>query len=196
MLNRELLDRLKATQFLVNSARGAVFDCRELKSALQERRIEGAVLEVWEGEPFLDFGLLGLLDIGTPHIAGAAWDGKIRAAEMARDALCGFFGIRSKWETDSLYPASRQISPERGAEGQAAVISVLLQAFDILEFDSALRSFGSAPRERAAAGFDHLHSKSPPRPEFRHFTVNLRNGDADLSETFSALGFKVSGAKP
>jgi erythronate-4-phosphate dehydrogenase len=113
MLDRKTLDRLLPTQFLLNSARGAVFDNRELKSALQDGRIEGAVLDVWEGEPRIDYALLDSVDIGTPHIAGGGLDGKIRAVEMAREGLCRFFAIQSPWNTDSLCAPPRLIRPER-----------------------------------------------------------------------------------
>jgi erythronate-4-phosphate dehydrogenase len=196
MLDRKVLDRLTPKQFLLNSARGAVFDSRELKSALQEGRVEGAVLDVWEGEPCVDYALLESLDIGTPHIAGSALGGKIRAAEMAREALCSFFGIRSRWDTAALYPSSRLLSPERGTKAQAAVLSVLLQAFDILGYDSAFRSLRSASSREAAEGFDRLRSKGPARVEFRHFTVELDEQNTDLRGIFSALGFGVTEAKP
>jgi erythronate-4-phosphate dehydrogenase len=196
MVDRDVLSRLTPKQFLLNSARGAVFDSRELKSALREGRIEGAVLDVWEGEPSVDFSLLELLDIGTPHIAGGALDGKIRAAAMAREALCGFFGIWARWDPGPLYPSSRTLRPGVGTDGQDAVLSVLLQAFDILGYDSALRSLRSASSEQAAADFDRLRSNGLARAEFRHFTVELSERDAELRRVLSALGFEVAEAKP
>lgn len=194
MLDRNVLDRLTSEQFLLNSARGSVFDSRELKSALQRGRIAGAVLDVWEGEPSVDYALLEHIEIGTPHIAGSALGGKIRAAEMARDALCRFFGIRSNWNADALYPPSRSLRPGRGTRGQDAILSVLLQAFDMPGYDSALRSLRSASPRQAAEGFDRLRGGGPPRLEFRHFTVDLNEPSADLQEIFSTLGFRLAEA--
>jgi erythronate-4-phosphate dehydrogenase len=190
MFDRDTRDRLSPRQFLINSARGAVFDNRELKSALQEGRIGGAVLDVWEREPRIDYSLLELVDIGTPHIAGISLDGKIRAIEVARDELCRFFGIHPPRNIDWGWPEPSPIHPERGTADQDAVLSVLLQVFDITKDDADLRALQCIPAEQAAAGFDRLRDNHPLRPEFRHFAVDLAEQYANLAKTFAALGFK------
>jgi erythronate-4-phosphate dehydrogenase len=192
MVDRKLLSRLSPKQFLFNTSRGAVFDNQDLKAALCEGRIEGAVLDVWEGEPRLDFPLLEMIDIGTPHIAGTALDGKIRATEMARTAICAFFKIDQAKSFESLYPASRPISPEPQAGVQDGVLSVLLQVSDLLKADAGLRALAATP-EQAAAGFEQLRTQHPLRPEFRHFIVDLDQRHIDLSETFAKLGFRLKG---
>jgi erythronate-4-phosphate dehydrogenase len=151
MLDRETLDRLSPTQLVMNASRGAVFDNGCLKAVLEKGGIAGAVLDVWEGEPRLDYALLELLDIGTPHIAGSALDGKIRATEMVRDALCRHMGMGDAWDSSSFYPSCRVVHPERESEGQDAVLSVLLQVFDIPKCDADLRTFGDLSEEQAVA---------------------------------------------
>jgi erythronate-4-phosphate dehydrogenase len=191
MLDRKLLDRLSPGQFVINSSRGAVFDGRELRSALKEKRISGAVLDVWEGEPVIDYSLLELVEIGTPHIAGVALDGKIRSTEMVRQRLGEFLGIPSVGLPDSLYPEGRSIRPESGTTGQEAVRSVLLQAFEVLRKDAQLRSVASLSAVDAAPGFDRLRNERPLRLEFRHFTVALGKTHIELTGTFQALGFGI-----
>jgi erythronate-4-phosphate dehydrogenase len=191
MLNRQLLDRMSPGQFVINSCRGAVFDGRELRSALKEKRIAGAVLDVWEGEPVIDNSLLELVDIGTPHIAGVALDGKIRSTEMVRQKLGEFLGIPSVGLPDSLYPEARSIRPESETIGQEAVRSVLVQAFEILRKDAQLRSVASLSAVEAAPGFDRLRNERPLRLEFRHFTVELDKTHIELAGTFQALGFGI-----
>ncbi len=191
MLDRKNLDRLSPGQFLINASRGAVFDNKELKLALEKKRISGAVLDVWEEEPRVDFSLLELIDIGTPHIAGSALDGKIRGTEMVREELSRFFGIQSSRLSDSIYPKAEPITPEMGTRGQEAMTSVLLQAFDILKRDDALRALGSVPTGQTEAGFDRLRNERPLRLEFPHFTVILDKTHIDLIGTFNALGFKT-----
>lgn len=190
MFDRHTLDRLSLRQFLINASRGAVFDNRVLKSALRETKLAGAILDVWEEEPRVDYALLGLLDIGTPHIAGTSLDGKIRATEMIRDALCHYFGIQSSWNTDSIYPEPRPIRLDKKTSGQEAVLTSLLKVFDIRKHDMDLRALGSMPAASAAAGFDRLRSECPLRPEFRHFMVDLSGSHSDLAQTFEALGFR------
>jgi erythronate-4-phosphate dehydrogenase len=195
MVGRKILDRLSEKQYLINTARGAVIDNQELKAALRKGRIEGAVLDVWEGEPQFDDSLLKLVDIGTPHIAGTTIDGKIRATEMTRNVLCGFLGLRPSRDLTSFYPKSRLLRPQPGMEAQESVLSVLLQAFDIMKADALFRALTGISSDQAAAGFERLRTQHPLRPEFRHFTVDLNELHIDLGETYAALGFQIKGAE-
>ena len=191
MVDRRFLDRLSPRQFLINSSRGTVFDSRELKAALRERRIEGAVLDVWEEEPRIDYSLLELVDIGTPHIAGNALDGKIRATEMTRKALCDFLERHPAQSMNPLYPEARVLHPASETGSQESVLAVLLQAFDIRKDDADLRALESAPPEKAAESFERLRTRHPLRPEFRHFIVDLNKTHIHLAATFAALGFEI-----
>ena len=158
---------------------------------MQESRIEGAVLDVWEQEPRIDYSLLDLVDIGTPHIAGSAQDGKIRATEMVYKELCRYFEIPSSWDADSLYPESRVIYPQKGTTGQETVLSVLLQAYNIMCDDADLRELRSIPSNSATVRFDQLRNEYRLRPEFRHFVVGLAEQSVQSVDIFEALGFKV-----
>lgn len=192
MVNQEFLDRLAPEQFLINTSRGPVFDGPELKSALLKGRIAGAVLDVWEEEPVIDYSLLELLDIGTPHIAGVALDGKIRGVEMVREELSRFSGIPSiGLSEESIYPETKSISPESGANGQEALRSVLTQGFGLLKKDADLRTLASLPGAQAQSGFDKLRNQLPLRLEFRHFRVDLDKNQTGLAGTLQAMGFGV-----
>ncbi len=190
MVDRNVLDCLSSRQFMVNTARGAVIDNRALRSALQEGKLEGAILDVWEEEPQIDCSLLELADIGTPHIAGLTLDAKIRATEMAREQLCRFWGVQSSWDTAAFYPPLRLIAPEQGTKGQNAVLSALLQVFDIPKDDADLRALDFTMPEQAAEGFDRLRNNHRLRAEFNHFAVDAAGRHRDLAEAFAILGFK------
>jgi erythronate-4-phosphate dehydrogenase len=191
LLGRKLLSRLNPGQLILNSSRGKVVDSHELKKVLEEGKIAGAVLDVWEEEPHVDYSLLDLLEIGTPHIAGTSLDAKIRATEMIREELSRFGGMSSSPLPDSVYPVPRILCPEDGTEGQEAVLSVLSQDFEILKKDEKLRSFKWLPAEKAALGFDQLRLKPPLRLEFQHFIVALSRRHGNLESTFQALGFSL-----
>ena len=65
--------KMKPTAILVNSARGGVVDDAALVDALRGQRIAGAGLDVFEGEPRLNPGFLGLRNVVmTPHIGSAS----------------------------------------------------------------------------------------------------------------------------
>ena len=65
--------KMKPTAILVNSARGGVVDDAALVEALRAGRIAGAGLDVFEGEPRVHEGYLGLRNVVlTPHIGSAS----------------------------------------------------------------------------------------------------------------------------
>jgi len=89
------LARMKSTAFLINVARGPVVDEQALISALNERRIAGAGLDVFSQEPLpKDSALLKMPQVlALPHIGSATWDTRrameLCAAENLIEALAG-----------------------------------------------------------------------------------------------------------
>lgn len=55
LVNSSFLSKMKKTAFLVNTSRGSVIDELALIQALKEKQIQGAALDVIQGEPFVDF---------------------------------------------------------------------------------------------------------------------------------------------
>ncbi len=192
MVDAKVLARLSRHQFIINSARGPVIRAADLKSSLSAGKIEGAVLDVWEDEPGIDLSLLDLVEIGTPHIAGYSIDGKIRATEMIFEALCRSFRRTAAWDTRNLYPPAATIRTVERLQGDDAIRSIIVRAYNILADDAALRALRFQPQERARAGFDRLRNEYRFRPEFRHFSVNLHKGQNDLAGILHALGFSVA----
>ena len=65
--------KMKPTAILVNSARGGVVDDAALVEALRAKRIAGAGLDVFEGEPRVNPGFMDLRNVVmTPHIGSAS----------------------------------------------------------------------------------------------------------------------------
>ncbi len=85
------LARMKPTATLVNIARGGIVDDAALAQALAQRRIAGAGLDVFEGEPQVHPGLLQVPNVVlTPHIASATVPTRLAMANLAADNLIGF----------------------------------------------------------------------------------------------------------
>jgi lactate dehydrogenase-like 2-hydroxyacid dehydrogenase len=84
LIDDAALDRMKPTALLVNTARGPIVDTGALVRALQEERIGGAALDVFEDEPAVDPRLLALERVVlTPHLGSAADRTRSRMCTLA-----------------------------------------------------------------------------------------------------------------
>ncbi len=85
IVSRELIASMKPSAVLVNTSRGPVVDESALIEALEEGRIAGAGLDVFEQEPVdPDNPLLTMGNVVvTPHSAGTTWNTWFRRAEFA-----------------------------------------------------------------------------------------------------------------
>ena len=82
MINKEALAKMKPSAIIINTSRGPVIDEKALIKALQEKKIKGAALDVFEKEPTpLDNPLLGLDNVVlSPHCASATWETRRKMA--------------------------------------------------------------------------------------------------------------------
>lgn len=79
------LAMMKTSAILINTARGPVVDEAALARALQARKIAGAGLDVFEEEPKVHAGLLGLDNVTMmPHVGSAA----LRYRELMTQMVC------------------------------------------------------------------------------------------------------------
>lgn len=92
LVNDEVLNALGPQGFLVNVSRGSVIDEAALVKALQEGRIAGAGLDVYEDEPNVPPALMALDNVVLlPHIASNTHETRQAMAERVLANLRGFF---------------------------------------------------------------------------------------------------------
>lgn len=86
LFNSAVIESMKRTAVLVNTARGGIVDEGALVAALRDGRLRGAAIDVYEHEPvdhsmgerFKDVPNLIL----TPHIAGVTEESNVRVSQM------------------------------------------------------------------------------------------------------------------
>jgi D-3-phosphoglycerate dehydrogenase len=76
IVNRDWFSKMKKTAYLINTARAAVIDQKDLVDALENKTISGAALDVFWKEPIpSNHPLLRMRNVTlTPHIAGLTVD--------------------------------------------------------------------------------------------------------------------------
>lgn len=87
LFDRKRISRMKGTAWLINAGRGAVVEEAALVNALREKRIAGAMLDVYEhyrleaGHPLLSLENAIL----TPHLAGMTVESRGRVSVLAAE---------------------------------------------------------------------------------------------------------------
>ena len=92
LIDEVQLAKMKSSAFLINSARGDVVDPEALIKALEDGTIAGAGLDVFEGEPNVQQGLLELENaVLLPHLGSASMETRVAMGMRVIDNLQAFF---------------------------------------------------------------------------------------------------------
>ncbi len=92
LVNRDFLDALGPNGYLINIGRGTIVDTAELISALHDKRIAGAAIDVVAGEPTVTPELLAAPNLViTPHIAGRSEESVVEAMNRVSHNLNAYF---------------------------------------------------------------------------------------------------------
>lgn len=120
MIGEEQFNNMKKTAFFVNVCRGSVHDEKALIKALQDKKIRGAGLDVFEKEPVDPKNPLLQMEnvITAPHLAGAstrsAWLSRQRAAQQVAAVL------RGEWPMGAQNPiVASKIKGRQRSKGRA-----------------------------------------------------------------------------
>lgn len=183
--------RMKPGSILINSSRGAVVEGEALHRALDSGHLRAAVLDVWEGEPNIDRTLLEKVFIGTPHIAGYSFDGKVNGTRQIYVAACDFAGAAPSWNPAPLLPAPECPEVTVNPDEPDALLKAVRAVYDIRRDDAATRRLLTVPEGECGRLFDQLRKEYPRRREFFNTRAGLTCADAALEKKLAGLGYKV-----
>ncbi|WP_331350870.1 4-phosphoerythronate dehydrogenase [Cellvibrio sp. UBA7671] len=198
LLGRKELLQLKPDAVLINCGRGPVIDNQALLDVLTERNDLRAVLDVWEPEPDISLELLNHVLLGSPHIAGYSYDGKLNGTEMIYYALCRHLDKSPQSSLTALVPplASNQLRIDDDIDKDNNIFNIvkelIKQVYDIAADDARLRSLASqafAGEVVFGQGFDGLRKHYPIRREFHNYQVHLENISDTNKKWLQVLGF-------
>ena len=181
LFDADVLSALGSQQLLINASRGPVVDNKALLARCGAADAPTVVLDVWEGEPAIDAGLLEAVAIGTPHIAGYSIEGKLRGSAMLVEALGAWFGVECG---QSRGAGDRVLSAPSG--DLSAVISA---NYAIAQDDADLRT--AMHQTDPAQAFDRLRREYSERRELLGAIVRVPSVTSEQRDLLAALGLSV-----
>jgi len=197
LADARLFSSLKPGAVFLNASRGAVTDSQALKAAIQAGQLRAVVLDVWEKEPRIDTELLEMVDLGTPHIAGYSFDGKVAGMIMIYQSLCRHFGLSPRFDITDFLPEAEvprlQIDTANVSDEELLARAVE-RIYSVRRDDGNLRGVVQQPSAQRARFFDDLRKHYPVRREFQNTTVALDKARVGLLCKLQGLGFQVKGA--
>lgn len=91
MINAATIRSMRPSAYLINTARGDLVDEAALVEALKSRRLAGAALDVFEGEPAVNPALLALPNVVTlPHLGSATVESRVAMGERVLANIAAF----------------------------------------------------------------------------------------------------------
>lgn len=187
LIDEKQLEQINPNAILINAGRGEVINNPALLDALERMTDLNIVLDVWENEPNINQELLHKINLGTPHIAGHSWRGKVMGTVMIYQQTCEFFD----WQPQSIDENDFKVpvTPLTLTSG-SLLYDHVAQCYDIEHDATHLCSSNSVQyKQDIVRKFDYLRKNYYQRPEFSDLQCN---GQSLLGESkFKALGFDI-----
>lgn len=157
MADAYFFSKMKYGAFFINTSRGEIVQEDDLINAIP--KLGPVIIDTWLGEPDINHTLLNLVDIGTPHIAGYSYQGKVNGTAMAVRAVARFFGIKKLYEYFPKADKSLEaVKLDLQGKSQGEIASTIQYNYPIFTDDFMFRMNPS--------GFEELRSAYQYRREF------------------------------
>ncbi len=186
IVDQSFIDACKDSVFVINCARGEIFETSSVVDALTSGKINEAIVDCWENEPDIDQELLDRTFISTPHIAGYSRDGKANGTSMSIQAISRKFDLGiDNWQCENIeLPENTFIEIDgSGKTTQQIIAEAVLFTYPILKDSNRLKN--------SILTFEKQRGDYPVRREFPVYSVKVKNASADVIKILSDLGFQI-----
>lgn len=186
IVDQSFIDACKDGVFVINCARGEIFETSSVVDALTSGKINEAIVDCWENEPDIDQELLDRTFISTPHIAGYSRDGKANGTSMSIQAISRKFDLGiDNWQCENVeLPENTCIEIDgSGKTTQQIIAEAVLFTYPILKDSNRLKN--------SILTFEKQRGDYPVRREFPVYSVKVKNASADVIKILSDLGFQI-----
>ncbi len=191
LLNEKNINLVKENAIIINASRGPVVSNETLKKRVKEKNNIHAVLDVWETEPNYDSELLKLVEIGTPHIAGHSYEGKVNGTLMIYNALSKYLGIDPDWKPTLPQVVDSTIEVSGKETKEELLLKVFSKSYTIMEDDRLMRQGVDLPSSDRAEHFDKLRREYKIRRELNNFEVSLNSENEKFKNLLKTLRIQI-----
>lgn len=186
LIGYEELTRLKSGAVLLNAGRGECIDNDALLRYLSKHNDLSVVLDVWASEPNMNADLFPYVKIGTPHIAGYSFEGRVNGSTMIFEALCRHLGKPQVWVNDALKALRDEAFGPMEAVSASNLNELVAATYEIEADHRDL----SVALNTLPASFDALRKQYFKRREFTHYRCDPIYRSQNSSVNYcDALGF-------
>ena len=190
LLNEENLKKIKSGAIIINTSRGLVIDNNALLIENEKKNFI-LILDVWENEPSINTKLLDKAKVGTPHIAGYSFEGKVNGTKIIYDALCKHLKIEPRWQPLLPKIDQTEVRIPEGKTDEEKLYKLFSSVYDLENDDSRLREISRYNSDEKPKYFDRLRKEYPIRREFNNYTVTISKEDKNLRPIIESFRFKV-----
>lgn len=182
MIDKAFLQRQKKNCVLLNASRGSVVDFSDLK---EYGELLYWCLDVWEHEPYIDFGVLQRAVIATPHIAGYSMLSKYRGIDMIYRAARALAMMPEKEVPVIEFPKQKISFGNQRVDWR----DVVLKIFDPMAVTSKMQD--SLVENGSEQTFDHLRKQFGDRCEFSEAELSDLHVNEEDRGLLLALGCQI-----
>ena len=190
LFNSDNLKKIKPGTTIINTARGAVIDNSALLRESAQRKFK-LIIDVWENEPSINISLLERTEVGTAHIAGYSFEGKVNGTRMIYQSLCQYLNIIPTWKPELSKIEQIDLRVPEDETYEERLYKFFATIYNIQNDDSKLREISKYRLNEQAGYFDKLRKDYPIRREFSNYTVHLSHIERNLKPFLECFRFKV-----
>ncbi len=193
LINETNINLFKENVIFFNTSRGPVIDNNVLLEKINKNNKMISILDVWENEPDCNNQLVKKVEIGTPHIAGYSFEGKVIGTKMIYDSFCDCFGFNKEWNYSLYENIINSFIYKNQISFQNNLYKIINSIYKIYEDSTEFKKLLELDKNKQGNFFDALRKHYKLRMEFPNYEV-VGEGkilDDDLSIRLNKLRFKI-----
>jgi len=190
LFDKKILSRLKNDTILINSSRGAVINNLDLYDSIEKKNLK-VVLDVWENEPEINVELINKVLIGTPHIAGYSYEGKVNGTKMIYDSLCKFLEAGKSFSFELETPQNSIKQFDEFNKHEIGLNDLISNIYSIQDDDNRMRKIIVMNKNERIKDFDLQRKNYPKRREFNNYTISANKLSSQIRKILTALRFNL-----